>query len=146
MMNAVHTVQQHIAQAFPHIDTTHNFPGHSFSTVSHSSFSPSPSFNPVTSPPVHIHETPTEKAPEPHVHGVKGVHSFVDSTRVHAGEGIDTGEGDPDIASHIPTDLWREDIKAIHGQGVKEHKDFRARSGKPRKLVRRKVKAGSETS
>ena len=44
--------------------------------------------------------------------------SFVDSTRVHAGEALaEELARDPDAASHVPLDLWREDLV-----GIKAHK------------------------
>merc|ERR1719460_243130 len=49
---------------------------------------------------------------------VHGPHSFVDSTRVHAGEEVaEALAHDPDAASHVPEDLWREDLV-----GIKKHK------------------------
>ena len=130
MVQAVHTVQQHIAEAFPHIQMTHTSLSHS----SPPSFSPS--FSPFHSPPSAPSAPSSPQHLKPGVAGalVHGPHSFVDSTRVHAGEEVaEALAHDPNAVNHVPADLWREDLV-----GIKTH--TKEQGHHDRRVLRRAVR------
>ena len=69
----------------------------------------------------------------------------MDSTRVHAGEALaEELSHDPSPASHVPLDLWREDLVGIKAhkkeRGVKVHHDMVRKEGR---VVRRRARRRS---
>lgn len=125
MVEAVYTVQQHLSQAFPHISSGDHFsvyqpampqplgPARPIEDIDLPS-----SGAPVVRPAAHpvVHHSPSEAGAL-----VNGPHSFVDSTRVHAGEQVAAElAADHDAVNHVLPDLWREDLVGIKSH-TKEH-------------------------
>lgn len=129
MVQAVYTVQQHLSEAFPHISSGSHFsvykpamalplgPARPIEDIDLPS-SGAPVVRPVARPVAHpvAHHSPGEAGAL-----VNGPHSFVDSTRVHAGEQVAAElAADHDAVNHVLPDLWREDLVGIKSH-TKEH-------------------------
>ena len=165
MVKAVSQVQQHIAAQFPHVMDGHSsfpsssaftiFPGPSplegldQPSVGNTVHRPSPAQHSHNIRPAqHSHSTSHISSPQEAAGAallVNGPHSFVDSTRVHAGEALaEELSHDLSPASHVPLDLWREDLVGIKAhkkeRGVKVHHDMVRKEGR---VVRRKARRRS---